>query len=230
MKNILLLAAFSICFYACNDGKKDSLETPSDKIKAVDSTLTTAQWIANANGYEKWKDISEIKFTFNVDRGEKHYERSWMWKPIAGEVMMVNENDTVNYNRNKVMDSIIVKSDGAFINDKYWLLAPFQIAWDEGTSFSEKKDVTAPISGEKMNQLTVVYGNEGGYTPGDAYDFFYDENYMIKEWIYREGNSEKPSMATTWEDYKNFNGIEIATMHKDSTGAFKLYFTNISVK
>jgi hypothetical protein len=217
----------------CNNNQKSSAKIRTDEIsKTKDSinNLDIRNKIANANGFENWKNVSEISFTFNVDRGENHFDRSWVWNPKTGDVSAISSNETaVNYNRSKI-DSITKETDAAFINDKYWLLAPFQLLWDEEITISEKQNAVAPISKDTLNQLTIVYGNEGGYTPGDAYDFFYDENFKIKEWNYRKANTEKPSMSTTWEDYENFNGIEIAKTHKDSTGNFKLYFTNISVK
>ena len=228
MKNLLAILFVSTLLFSCNNTKK-SQDAVENEQSISDENLSTAEKIANANGFENWKDVTEIAFTFNVDRADNHFDRSWVWKPKTGDITMMSAKDTVNYNRSK-MDTLIMKTDGAFINDKYWLLAPFQLVWDEGTSFSEKENAIAPISKDTLNQLTVVYGNDGGYTPGDAYDFFYDENFKIKEWNYRQGNSETVSMSTTWEDYENFNGIEIAKTHKDSTGNFKLYFTNISVR
>ncbi|MEH6765644.1 MAG: hypothetical protein V7655_14160 [Aequorivita antarctica] len=227
MKNFLSTFLIAIALISCNNNKNSGKIENNQSISK--KSLTIAEKIANANGYENWKNVSEIAFTFNVDRGENHFDRSWIWKPKTGDISMMSANDTINYNRSQ-MDSLIMKTDAAFINDKYWLLAPFQIVWDEGTTFSEKENALAPISKDTLNQLTIVYKNEGGYTPGDAYDFFYDKNLKIKEWNYRKGNANKPSMSTTWEDYENFNGIEIAKTHKDSTGNFKLYFTNISVK
>jgi len=228
MKNLLAILFVSTLLFSCNNTKK-SQDAVENEQSISNENLSTAEKIANANGFENWKDVTEIAFTFNVDRADNHFDRSWVWKPKTGDIIMMSAKDTVNYNRSK-MDTLIMKTDGAFINDKYWLLAPFQLVWDEGTSFSEKENAIAPISKDTLNQLTVVYGNDGGYTPGDAYDFFYGKDFKIKEWNYRKGNSETPSMSTTWEDYENFNGIEIAKTHKDSTGNFKLYFTNISVR
>ena len=142
---------------------------------------------------------------------------------------MIMGADTISYNR-MTMDSITQQTDARFINDKYWFLAPFNLVWDKGTTFSEKQNVIAPISKDTLNQLTVVYGDDGGYTPGDAYDFYFGKDFVIREWIFRQGNDSLPSMTNTWEDYKDFNGLRPATMRKDSTGDFKLYFTNISVK
>ena len=228
MKNLLAILFVSTLLFSCNNTKK-SQDAVENEQSISNENLSTAEKIANANGFENWKDVTEIAFTFNVDRADNHFDRSWVWKPKTGDIIMMSAKDTVNYNRSK-MDTLIMKTDGAFINDKYWLLAPFQLVWDKGTTFSEKEKVVAPISKDTLNQLTIVYGNDGGYTPGDAYDFFYGKDFKIKEWNYRKGNSETVSMSTTWEDYENFNGIEIAKTHKDSTGNFKLYFTNISVR
>lgn len=190
-------------------------------------TMSTAEKLAFKNGYENWKDVSEINFTFNVDRGEQHFERAWTWNTRENSVKMVSK-DTVTYNRSE-MDSLKMKTDSNFINDQFWLLAPYNLMWDKGISFSENDKAKAPISGDTLQKLTAVYNNDGGYTPGDAYDFYYDTDYKIKEWTYRQANAEKPSMSTTWEDYEDFGDLSIAKMHKDSTGNFKLYFTNISV-
>jgi hypothetical protein len=228
MKKSFILICFIVSVVGCNNVKNSSKEIQSQE-NISEKKLTTAETIAFKNGFENWDKLSEINFTFNVDRGENHFERSWSWKPKIGDVSMSMGENTVTYNRMK-MDSIIEKTDASFINDKYWLLAPFNLVWDEGTVFTETQDVPAPISNETLDKLTVVYGNDGGYTPGDAYDFYFGKDFIVKEWVYRRANDSKPTMTNTWEDYETFNGIQIAKMHKDSIGDFKLFFTNISVK
>jgi hypothetical protein len=230
MKIYAQFIVLSVFVFGCKQGNHTPEVANENEVTVTEAApSSTAEKIAEASGYGQWNEVSEINFTFNVDRAGKHFERSWTWQPKTNEITMVSEKDSVAYNRN-AMDSLQQKTDAAFINDKYWLLAPFQLVWDKTLNVSEKEQAVAPISKDTLNQLTIVYGNEGGYTPGDAYDFFYDKNYKIKEWNYRKGNAEKPTMTTTWEDYKNFNGIDIATKHQDSTGQFKLYFTNISIK
>ena len=217
---------------ACFEGPKSS-DSSNDsqliKIQDENTVLGTAEKIALKNGYLNWKNVNEIAFTFNVDRGERHFERSWVWKPKTEDIILVSATDTVAYNR-KSMDSIAIKTDASFINDKYWLLAPFNLVWDAGLTFSEKEQVIAPISKDTLDQLTIVYANEGGYTPGDAYDFYFGKDYIIKEWAYRKANDSIPSLITTWEDYETFNEIKISKMHKDSTGNWKLFFSNIRVE
>jgi hypothetical protein len=186
--------------------------------------------IANANGFANWKNVKELKFTFNVDRGTSHSERTWIWKPGKNDITAISATDTLTYNWSK-MDSTANKTNAGFINDKYWFLAPYQLMWDKANFTPEyTAKSTAPISKKPMHKLTIVYGNKGGYTPGDAYDFYFGDDYMIKEWVYRKSNQPQPSVITTWEDYIDKGGLKLAQMHKNEDGSFKLHFTNIEVK
>lgn len=233
MLKSICISIFLLLFISCNNSNKPSNHITSDEkmeMPKSNDTLSTAKVLAYKNGYENWYNVSELKFTFNVDRGDKHVQRAWIWKPKTQEVVMMSGKDTVRYNRTK-MDSIGTKTDAVFINDQFWLLAPFNLIWDDGISFTEKHNIIAPISKDTLSLLTATYEKDGGgYTPGDAYDFYYSKDFMIKEWTYRQGNSATPSMSTTWEDYENYNGLKLAKSHKDANGTFKLYFTNISIK
>lgn len=222
----LFIIAF-LCFTLLFSCKENSSQTTTEE--STQKTLSTAETIAYKAGLEKWDAVQEIHFTFNVDRGENHFERSWIWQPKSDDVQMISGKDTISFNR-KTVDSIHKPYDASFINDKYWLLAPYNLVWDKGTTITEKDQVVAPISKDTLQMLTLTYGNEGGYTPGDAYDFYYSDDFTIREWTFRKGNQEAASMITTWEMYKNFNGLQIATVHQDSTQSFKLHFTGIEVK
>ncbi|WP_298320118.1 hypothetical protein [uncultured Aquimarina sp.] len=234
MKNIILLSIFSLFMIACKQEAKKEYKYEDDiEVKTTETTknkiLTTAESIANTNGFEHWKNVKEIKFTFNVDRDSSHYERSWNWKPQKNEITLTTAKDTISYNRAQI-DSISLKADQGFINDKYWLLAPFNLVWDQDSFTSEHQvKAVAPISNKEMQKFTIVYKNEGGYTPGDAYDFYFEGDFKIKEWVFREKNKEEASLITSWEDYENFNGIKIAKTHNKNEGNWKLYFTNIEV-
>ena len=228
MKKILFSILLISTFIACNN-KKKSEETKNSTPIEIKTELTSVEKITNKLGYQNWNDVSEISYTFNVKRGEMNMARSWVWNPKTDDVKMTSVQDTISYNR-KAMDSLSKITDKAFINDKFWLLAPFNLVSDTGVNFTEKQGVSAPISGKKLNQLTAVYSNDGGYTPGDAYDFYYNSDFKIKEWSFRKGNQEKPNLSTTWEGYETFNNITLSKTRNDSIGFFSIYFTDISIK
>ena len=185
--------------------------------------------VANAHGIENWKKVNEIKFTFNVDRDTSHFERTWVWKAKTNDITSITAEQTLKYNWSD-MDSAAYKINGGFINDKYWLLAPFQLIWDgDNIEHEHTVDAEAPIAKKQMQKITIVYGNEGGYTPGDAYDFYFGDDYIVREWVFRRANQPEPSLITTFEDYEEFDGMKIAKMHKTGEGNFKLFFTDMEV-
>jgi hypothetical protein len=225
MKKLALLSILSLTLItSCKEDKKQT-ETAT-----LEKETTILEKVAMAHGYENWKDVSSIKFTFNVDRDSSHFERTWMWKPNTNDVTMMTSQDTINYNR-KAVDSTMTSTDGGFVNDKYWLLAPYQLVWDQNNfTYELAEKVEAPIAKTPMQKLTIVYANEGGYTPGDAYDFYFGDDYVVKEWAYRKENQAEPNMVTTWEDYKTLDGLQIGTMHKRPDTNFSLYFTGVEVE
>lgn len=225
MKPIYLV---SIISFALMTGCKTEPKTATTEAQP-EAEKSIPEKIADAHGYENWKSISEITFTFNVDRDSTHFERSWVWRPKINEVTAISGADTLTYNP-KSMDSIAYKRNSGFINDRYWMMAPFNLMWDSNNyTFEHSNGEKAPISGEDMQKLTIVYSNDGGYTPGDAYDFYFKDDFIIREWVYRKSNQEEPSLVSTWEDYTNVGGLEIAQGHKRPDSNFHLYFTGLSV-
>lgn len=219
MKNITLLILTLIFISSCKKEKE-----------VTAAAHNPLEEIAYANGFENWDTVEEIKFTFNVDRDTTHYERSWIWKPKKNDITFIKDGEELTFNRSQILSDAELSADKNFINDVYWLLAPYKLIWDDGIEYTEPVMEIAPISKDSLQKVTITYSNEGGYTPGDAYDFYVDKNKEVKEWVYRENNSTSKCMMTTWEDYKDFNGIKIATMHQNENGIFRLYFTNIDVK
>ena len=215
-----------ICLLLVGSCKSDTSKTA---ISEAVEELSITEKIAHAHGFKNWKNVSEVKFTFQVDSDTiKGKGRSWTWLPKEDKIKMKTDETTVEYNRNQI-DSTHVKADQAFINDKYWLLVPFQLVWDNSATISEPAITNAPISKTQLNMLTITYPNDGGYTPGDAYDIYYDNDFIIREWVFRKGNSKEPSLTTTFENYKDYNGIKIATDHKKADGKWNLNFTDVLI-
>lgn len=222
MKNTIYLLTLFLMFFSC---KKKTNEASIDKETREVSIL---EKIANAHGFKNWDNVEELVYTFNVDRGDNHYARAWVWQPKTNKIKMTTGKDTISYTRDLPLDSIYLNADKGFINDKYWLLVPFNLIWDKNNfTYTYSESEISPIKEENMQKLTIVYSNEGGYTPGDAYDLYFNEDYLIKEWVYRKENTKEISLATTKENYIDIQGLKIATSHKNKEGSFHLYFSDL---
>lgn len=226
MKTYYIAGLLAFLFFTACKTEPKKTETAAE---TTETEKTVPERIAEAHGFEHWKDVERITFTFNVDRDSMHFERSWDWEPKTNMVTAISGADTLRYDRN-AMDSIALKTNGGFINDRYWLMAPFNLMWDANNyTFEHTAEATAPISQEPMQKLTIVYANEGGYTPGDAYDFYFKDDYVIREWGYRKSNQEEPNLVSTWEDYVEMEGLQLAQQHNRPEGGTSLYFTGLSV-
>ena len=226
MKYFTALFVLLMTATACQQTPKKEAASESDDAPKRDLLDS----LAAAHGFDHWKDVREIRFTFNVDRDTSHSERSWVWEPRANRVTRIQKGDTLTYLRSEV-DSTLAAADGAFINDKYWFLAPYQWVWDRNSfTHTFSRQVPAPISGEPMDKLTIVYGQEGGYTPGDAYDFFIGKDSLVAEWVFRRANQPEPSLVATWEQYQQLMGLKLASMHQNAEGTFRISFTGIEVR
>ncbi len=240
MKNSLVIGFFVLVLVACKTEEKSKrieddvatevVEYSEEPQKKPEMKTTTAS-IAEVNGFRFWKDVKEVRFTFNVDKDSMHFQRSWGWLPKKEKVTYFSEKDTITYDRTQIdNDSTAIALDKGFINDKYWLLAPFNLIWDSNSFVSKHEHkAISPISGEEMQKLTIVYNKKDGYTPGDAYDFYFKGDFMIKEWVYRQGNTEEQTLITTWEDYRSIHGIKVAQMHHRKDEDWKLYFTDVEI-
>ncbi len=225
MKIKLTTLIFCILLVAC---KNDSAKIVQESTPEEPKIQTLAEKIAYAHGYDNWSNVEQFEFTFGGKIEEPQSGRSWQWKPKTNDITMMTSSDTISYNRNS-MDSLALRTDPAFINDKFWALIPFQLIWDEGLTISEPIKAAAPISKTELSKVVMTYSNEGGYTPGDAYDLYIDEDYMIREWSFRKGNAEEPSLSNTFENYSDYNGIKVAQDHKFGEGDRNLLIRNVKV-
>lgn len=226
MKKLFLFTIAAILL-SCNNQPKN--QDSASKIIEAEKELTIQDKIAKANGLEAFEKINAIQFAFNVKVGDSlRTNRLWNWNIKTNTVKLTEKDSTISFNRNNKPNEQEKIIDQKFINDSYWLLFPFQLVWSDA-KITEGKLTEAPISKRKMHQLTASYNAEGGYTPGDTYVVFYDDNYIIQEWVYKSANG-KSQLATTWEDYENFESIMIAKSHKSPDQNFELYFTDIEIK
>lgn len=183
--------------------------------------------VAKAYGIENFDQVNSIAYTWNVQRDSVNViSRDWKWNIKDSTVYYSGPDTTFTYSL--AADSL-PKQDGAFINDKYWAMMPFQLAWDSGYTTEITENVASPIKGTSSTKLTVVYSADGGYTPGDAYDLYIDENNMILEWTFRRGNGAE-GRTWTWENVAQFGPLKLAQDHMGQDGKRFIWLTNVKVE
>lgn len=192
-------------------------------------------WMAEAYGAKAFNQVEELRYTFNVKLPDRVVSRGWAWEPKKDRVTFSSPGEPgVTYNRADLgthPTDQLKKIDAWFINDNYWLLFPLRVVWDETVSVREDPaPANLPIGSGQARRLVVTFPPQGGYTPGDVYELFYDSSDRITQWIYRKGGDATPTRITTWEDYKKLGPLTLALDHHAASGGFRVWFTEVAAR
>jgi hypothetical protein len=194
----------------------------------------TRQLIAESYGLQHFGKVEKIQYTFNAKLGEKLISRFWIWEPRLDRVTFkgMDYQKAITYHRDEIEgteSNKLKKIDAWFINDNYWLLFPYHVAWDTTAKVEDIGRKALPMGVGKAKGVVVSYPATGGYTPGDVYDLFLDDQYRLLQWVYRRGGSEKPTRISTWEDHRKVGPLTVSLNHQGEDQNFRVWFTNVGV-
>lgn len=200
-------------------------------------TDSVRERIANAYGADRFSQVEQLQYTFNVKIGDKQIKRVWAWRPKANSVTFFGTADQgghITYHRNIMKNQPserLKKVDAWFINDQYWLLFPLHLVWDRNTKVQEDNGLhDLPLGKGQAKRITVTYPPAGGYTPGDVYELFIGSNNLLMQWVYRRSGAPEPTRMSTWEDHRNVGPLLISLNHRGPDENFRVWFTDVAIQ
>jgi hypothetical protein len=162
-------------------------------------------------GADAFRQVEEIRFTFAarvLGIGPSH---TWIWKPKADSVTLVDEG--YSYSR-KNMNAKAQKLDEKFLNDQNWLFFPLGLGLDKNARIDIDTGFTrSPKNKQDLRHMVVTYGVAGGGSSGDRYDVYVEPDGLIREWTYRKRGSGS-GVSWTWEKYVHVGGMLFSLDHR----------------
>jgi hypothetical protein len=193
--------------------------------------------IGKTYGADGFDSIVELRYTFNIQAGQREVHRSWIWRPRESRVTFQDlgkDEGPTTYDRDTLdaaPSDALIAIDKRFINDQYWLLFALHVLWDRDANVTEDTGLKPlPIGEGSARHVTIAYPKTGGYTPGDVYELYMGEDGRVLQWVYHSGGKPEPSLITTWENQRRFGPLLIPTEFRSADGGFRLWFSDISVK
>ncbi len=242
MRRLVALAVLVLSLAARADvipSRPVDTATPFDVGKALWNAL---------GGDDGWKHARYLRFDWIVEReGKRVVMRSHYWDRFTGRYRVDGVDEGKRYSiyfnvdtrlgqawldGKKVTDAVQNKKrvdDGyeAFINDSYWLLAPFKI-FDPGVTLTATGDDKGP-NGEACDVLKLTFANVG-LTPQDIYWLYVDKkSHLVVEWKFVLGGDNKPPTAFAWSDWRKVGPIMLASLRKGLTKPSAIRFENLAV-
>ncbi|MCU1279268.1 MAG: hypothetical protein JWM53_2814 [bacterium] len=209
--------------------------------------VAKALWNA-LGGDDGWNHARYLRFDWIVEReGKRVVMRAHYWDRFSGRYRVDGVDKEGPYSvyfdvntragdawvaGKKVTDAAQRKKwvdDGyeAFINDSYWLLAPFKV-FDPGVTLADGGQDKGP-NGEACDVLKLSFAGVG-LTPRDVYWMLVDrKSHLMVEWKYVLGGESKAPTAFAWSDWKKVGPIELASMRTGIGKPSVIRFDNLKV-
>jgi len=223
-----------------------SLASGADRDAKADAV--GKELIASLGGQDAWEKARQFEFTFVVDREGKTVARfAHAWDRYTGDYRVTGTDKTgapfavyfnVNTKQGKAfvngkpvegdeLSKLLQNGYGRFINDTYWLLAPWKI-FDPGVHLVYDGEKPCPDGG--VCDVLKTSFEDVGMTPKDVYWLWItrDGRHMVQWQYVLNGAQEEPTTAL-WKNWQKFSGVSLA-MDKPMVGKpAVIRFENVSV-
>jgi len=199
--------------------------------------------IAKTHGLDSWGQIDAITYTFNIEAPSLKLKisRTWVWEPKLDRISYDGPDKTgkpvkITYSQRQPESMTdVVKSEiaPAFINDQYNLLSHFHLVWDTSATVEDAGMQKLPLEKGSAEKVAMKYPSEGGYTPGDTWNFYVAPDGRIRELDFHHGGKAPPAVFTAvYADYKKVGPLLLSLDHKGKADgkAARIWFTNVAVK
>ena len=216
---------------------------PDPKAAAVAQAMISAM-----GGKERWERARFLRFDFVVVRdGKKLASYAHWWDRYDGRYRVEGDDPKsgpwrayfnvqtkqgdyfVNGSRAEGEEKAkgLEHAYGRFINDTYWLLAPWKV-FDPGVHLEYVGPVKS-AAGEDCEEIKVSFDNVG-LTPKDVYWMDIDRStHLLDQWKYVLNGGNDPPTVVAWKDWRRFGPIELSTSKPMAAKPVEIRFENLAV-
>jgi len=214
-----------------------------EKADRVARELVTA-----LGGETAWQKARQLRFDFVVEReGTRVAEVHHLWDRYTGDYRLlgtdksgapyavyfnVNTRDGSAFVNGRAVEGeekkkLLETAYGRFINDTYWLLAPWKV-FDPGVHRDYDGEKTGP-DGALCDVIRLTFDNVG-LTPKDVYWLWVtrDGRRMV-QWQYVLGGAQEEPTTALWKEWKTFGGVSLSLEKTLAGKSFRIVFENVTV-
>ncbi len=240
--------------FGCGQRQDDpSAASGTDQTQKSDTrALKIAQQVSKAlGGQSNWENARYLSFRWVVEQGGKDvadYRHDW---DRAGNRYRVEgtrrdgKHFVVTFNtatkqgsarldgeqvpEDSTLTKLIDYAYGRYINDSYWFIMPFKLK-DPGVTLADAGE--AELNGVTCDVLKMTFENVG-LTAGDTYWIYVDQQeHLVRKWEYHlQGwDADRERGGSTWEDWRNVGGVNVAMNKQFLSGKGRIYFKDVFVE
>jgi hypothetical protein len=204
--------------------------------------------VASLGGQPAWEKARQFRFDFVVEReGKTAAQFQHLWDRYTGDYRLLGTDKSgapyaVYFNVNTRQGTAFINGRpiegdeklklletayGRFINDTYWLLAPWKV-FDPGVRREYAGEKPGP-DGRVCDVIKLSFDGVG-MTPKDVYWLWIDrDGRQMVQWQYVLGGAAEEPATALWKDWRTIGGIGLS-LEKAITGRpLRILFANVAV-
>ncbi|HEX9687582.1 MAG TPA: hypothetical protein VGB47_00740 [Thermoanaerobaculia bacterium] len=204
--------------------------------------------VAALGGEAAWEKARELRFDFVVEQeGKRAAEFHHVWDRYTGDYRVlgtdksgapyavyfnVNTREGVAFSNGRAVDGeekkkLLETAYGRFINDSYWLLAPWKV-FDPGVHRDYDGEKPGP-EGALCDVIRLSFDNVG-LTPKDVYWLWVSrDGRRMVQWQYVLGGAQEEPTTALWKDWRTFGGIALSLEKPILAKPIRIMFENVAV-
>ena len=226
-----------------------ALFLPALPLLADEKADTVArELIASLGGTTAWEKARQFRFDFVVESdGKRVVDFHHVWDRYTGDYRLLGTDKSgapyaVYFNVNtkqgtafvngrpvegEEKDKLIQNAYGRFINDSYWLLAPWKV-FDPGVQREYAGEKPGP-DGALCDVIKLSFENVG-MTPKDLYWLWITrDGHRMVQWQYVLGGAAEEPTTALWKEWQRFGGIDLALEKSIQGKPRRILFENVAV-
>jgi len=199
-------------------------------------------------GQAAWEKARQLRFDFVAEReGKRSAEFRHLWDRYTGDYRLLGTDKSgapyaVYFNVNTREGTTLVNGRpvegeekkklletayGRFINDTYWLLAPWKV-FDPGVVREYAGEKPGP-DGVLCDVIRLSFDGVG-LTPKDVYWLWVTrEGRRMVQWEYVLGGAQEDPTVALWKDWRTFSGVSLSLEKAFVGRPVRILFENVSV-
>lgn len=190
-------------------------------------------------GIDNFDEIEGLQWCFVVRRDDKAVAaRFWDWNIEEGQVRratlegeeLVLSTIREDFSEEEKSREEWEEVHRQFINDQYWLTFSRRALTDSGVDFeAQDGEVVTGLAQEEVDRLSVLYRGEDGYTPGDRYDLFLNDEGRIVGWRYLRGGESEGGRVMVFEALRELGPLVYTAKHSALDEPFQVLLPGVKV-
>jgi len=205
-------------------------------LTAAEPEVDYAAKMAEAYQANAWRDVTAVRFIYNLQHDDQRIARSWTWEPQTNRLTLRGSDQTtepITFDRDDLTDDSpeqLRRIEAWFVHDSLRLLLPYHLATTQDLTITNGGYKLAPLGRIVARELMVSFPEDHAHLPQRTFKLYVDEAWRINQWTIVPANDDDAALTTIWTTDEQAGPIQFCSRYRNNDAKFHLWYSDVAVK